>query len=138
MYLTDCFFPYRPSIRGKKWYFPLITNGINLSIVAAWRIHCALSSAPISHLQFRREVTICLLKTPLENPRTRPLGGGGLIVGLPSILCYDGLDHHKVSTTQGRCKICKKNIRLKCEKCDVRLHRDPGLSCFENYHSFPP
>ena len=25
---------YRPTIRGKKWYFPLVTNAINVSIAA--------------------------------------------------------------------------------------------------------
>ena len=30
---------YRPAICEKKWYFPLVTNAINVSIVAAWRLH---------------------------------------------------------------------------------------------------
>ena len=27
---------YRPIIRDKKWYWPLIINAINISVVAAW------------------------------------------------------------------------------------------------------
>ena len=28
------------TIRGKKWYWPLSINALNVSVVAAWRIHC--------------------------------------------------------------------------------------------------
>ena len=43
---------YRSSIRGKKWYWPLVINGLNISIVAAWHFHCALAAKPMSHLVF--------------------------------------------------------------------------------------
>ena len=33
---------YRPMIRGKKWYWPLFINALNITIVAAWRAHCAI------------------------------------------------------------------------------------------------
>ena len=41
---------YRPRIRGKKWYFPLITNAINIAVVAAWRLHCAGQEISMSHI----------------------------------------------------------------------------------------
>ena len=53
---------YRPIIQGKKWYWPLIINAINISVVAAWQVHCAIQEKPMTHLEFRREITICLLK----------------------------------------------------------------------------
>ena len=43
-----------------------------------------------------------------------------------SDLRHDSLNHFKVSTTQGWCKICHKNTRYICEKCNVRLHSDKG------------
>ena len=43
---------YRQSIRGKKWYWPLVINGLNVSVVAAWRLHCALAAKPMSHFAF--------------------------------------------------------------------------------------
>ena len=34
--LMDCLMvSYRPSIRGKKWYWPLFTNMLNITVVAA-------------------------------------------------------------------------------------------------------
>ena len=41
---------YRPMIRGRKWYWPLIINAINVSVVAAWRLHCDVAETPNSHL----------------------------------------------------------------------------------------
>jgi len=43
---------YCPVIRGKKWYWPRFTNFLNLSVVAAWRIHCHLEKNKLSHLEF--------------------------------------------------------------------------------------
>ena len=56
-----------------------------------------------SHIEFRREITICLLKSPMD---VRKKTTGGAIANLPIDLRYDSVDHFKVSTTQGRCKIC--------------------------------
>ena len=56
--------PYRLMIRGKKWYWPVIIYAINVSVVAAWQLHCAVAETPKSHLEFRREIAICLLKSP--------------------------------------------------------------------------
>ena len=33
------------------------------SIVASWRTHCELLSSAMPHWNFRREVTVCLLKS---------------------------------------------------------------------------
>ena len=57
---------YWPMIWGKKWYWPLVINAINVSVVAAWRIHCNAVTSPMTHLEFCREIAICLLKSPME------------------------------------------------------------------------
>ena len=62
---------YRSSIRGKKWYLPFVINGLNVSVVAAWRLHCAFAAKPMSHLAFQREIALCLLKTPAEFLRSQ-------------------------------------------------------------------
>ncbi|KRZ94825.1 PiggyBac transposable element-derived protein 3 [Trichinella sp. T8] len=49
---------YRPTIRGKKWYWPLFANAINVATVAAWGIHCKVEQRPLSHLEFQRQVTM--------------------------------------------------------------------------------
>ena len=57
---------YWPMIRGKKWYWPLVINAINVSVVAAWRVHCNAVVSPMNHLEFCCEIAICLLKYPME------------------------------------------------------------------------
>ena len=43
---------YRPGVQEKKWYSPLITNALDISVVAAWRLHCVLAAKPVSHIAF--------------------------------------------------------------------------------------
>jgi DNA excision repair protein ERCC-6 len=119
---------YRPTLRGRKWYFPIFTHGLNLCVVAAWRVHVHLGGN-MSHLSFLREIVRCLLKTeqhavPLD-PRTQ----------LPDIR-YDGVGHRCVKgRTEGRCKLagCKNNTFFRCSKCNQRLHQ----KCFVAYHTHP-
>ena len=121
---------YRPTIRGKKWYRPLFINALNVSIVAALRIHCYVEVNKMSHLDFRREITLCLLKSS----KVRKQNGGGHISDLPNDIRFDGIVHMRQSTTQGRCKVCLKNVRVMCSKCAVRLHSEKNAVCFEMYH----
>ncbi|MEL7308752.1 MAG: hypothetical protein AAGK05_13345, partial [Pseudomonadota bacterium] len=53
---------YRPVLRSRKWWWPLFSQVLNTSIVAAWKVHCALSEKAMSHLEFRRSIVLCLLK----------------------------------------------------------------------------
>lgn len=127
---------YRPTIRGKKWWWPLFTNALNVSIVAAWRIHCALHGGKdqLDHLAFRRQVVLCLLKAGTDlKPRLQV--GGGRLADLPDDIRYDGLEHDRQPCSQGRCKLCQKNCRVQCCKCNVRLHADHGKKCFLLYHT---
>ena len=101
-------------------------------MVAAWRLHCAVVETPKTHLEFRREIAVCPLKSPMD---VRKKTTRGAVANLPSDLRHDSVDHFKVSTTQGRCKICHKNTHYMCEKCNVRLHSDKGAVCFEMYHT---
>ena len=115
---------------GRKWYWPLFTNALNVTVVASWRIHCKIAESPMSHLDFRREIAICLLKMSMVS---RLQVGGGPRVNLPDDVRFDGEDHEKVVATQGRCKVCKKNCRYMCAKCNVRLHYDRGSRCLVTY-----
>ena len=122
---------YRPGIRGKKWYWPLFSNALNLSIVAAWRLHCQLADETLSHLDFRREITLCLLKSVAP----RACIGHSKMSELPADIRYDGNGHIKKNCKQGRCIVCKKNTRYQCTKCQVRLHFDKGTVCAVTYHT---
>lgn len=123
---------YRPSIKAKKWWFPLFANAVNVSVVAAWRLFCALhplgSAGYKSHLQFLREIIVGLLKKETLQKK------GGHHVPLLDDIRYDNVEHPREITTQGRCYVCKKNTKIKCAKCNVRLHRDRGATCFDEYH----
>ena len=122
---------YRPVIRGKKWYFPLFTNIINLSVVAAWRLYCELyPQEKQRHPDYRYEVALCLIKGASSQRRQH----GGHVPHTPHDIRYDGVGHKPESTSQGRCKVCQRNCRLRCPKCNVRLHRDKGTKCWDKYH----
>ena len=53
---------YCPTIRGKKEYWLLFVNLLNTTVVAAWKIHCQIGDKKITYIDFRRQVTLCLLK----------------------------------------------------------------------------
>ena len=113
-FLDHAISDYRPTISWKKWYGPLIVNCFSVIRVAAWKIHKSLGGN-LDQLSFSREVVIQLLKNPRRSvARPGPLGQ------LRRVL---GESHHlETSESQGRCAVCKKNARLKCLKCNVRLH----------------
>ena len=123
---------YRPTIKAKKWWWPLFLNVVNMSVVAAWRLYSRLHpQLKVSHLDFRRTITLCLLKRKI--PRVQI--GGGHHADLPDDIRYDGVGHISEATTQGRCVVCSKNTRSKCLKCNVRLHYSHLSTCFLNYHT---
>ena len=121
---------YRPSIGGKKWYWPLFINVVNLSVVAAWRLYRKTCQENLSHLQFCGQITLCLHKAGPEPERKFELAGI-----LPEDVRYDNMDQTLGSTSQGRCKVCSKNTKNMCKKSNVRLHAESGKLCFEKYHS---
>ena len=90
---------YRPKIRGKKWYWPLFANYLNLTVVAAWRLHCEVAEQPVTHLGFRRRIIICLL---MQTTAPRVQSRGGMTAMLPDEVRFDGFGQNKVSMTQGR------------------------------------
>ena len=34
---------YRPCIKGKKWYWTLLVNALNISVVFTWRMHSLIN-----------------------------------------------------------------------------------------------
>lgn len=119
---------YRPILRSKKWWWNLFSNALNMAVIAAWLVHKEMfGKKAISHLEFRREVTMRLLQiSPRKfGPKTGPK------IHVPAIRRKsDG--HFLVKCTQGRCWECKANARLECRECQKRLH----LECFPKYHGF--
>ena len=67
VHLLDLFLSlYRPTICGKKWYWPLFAKHVNITGVAAWRSHCPTSNTKLSHLEFLGHITMTLIQS--ESP----------------------------------------------------------------------
>ena len=118
---------YRPRIKSRKWWWNLFINVLNMSVVAAWKIHTKVTgpAEALDHIQFRREIVVGLLKS---TSRQRL---GGPTAPVPGSVRFDGFEHYIQSTTQGRCAECGKNTKKQCVKCSKRLHEQ----CFEMYHT---
>ena len=121
---------YRPTIRGKKWYWTLFVNFLNVTVVAAWRIYCRLGQQKISHLEFPRQVTLCWLKAD-EETQNRQDGEAEF----PQDVRFVRVNHFQAQISQGRCKMWKKNTKIMCKKFNVRLHAERGKICFELHHT---
>ena len=65
---------YKPTIRGKKWYWLLFTNMSNIAVVAAWRSHCATNNTKLSYLEFLRHITMTLWQSGTQK-ESRALKG---------------------------------------------------------------
>ena len=57
----------RPSIGGKKWYWALLINALNIAAVFSWRLFQLTSNSQIPQKDFRRSRVAVLLK--METPR---------------------------------------------------------------------
>lgn len=102
-------------ICGKKWYWPLFINLLNTTVVAAWRIHCQLENQKMINVDFRRQVTLCLIKIQEKSDIA-----AGVAAELPLDVrpdCMNQFLGH--AATQGRCKVCNKNITSMCTKCNI-------------------
>ena len=117
---------YRPRIKGKKWWWNLFLNAVNIAVVASWRMHCKLCAAgdSLPHLQFLREVVYGLLRG-VQRQRL-----GGHTAPVPGSVRFDGSSHYLETVKQGRCNYCKSNTTKQCGKCNKRLHE----RCFVAYH----
>ena len=49
-------------IRGEKWYWPLVTNAINIAFVYYWRLYCIVSGKTIPQKDFRRHIVGIMIR----------------------------------------------------------------------------
>lgn len=126
---------YRIKFRGKKWYFPLFTNAIDLIVVNAYALYTA-SNGNISSLDFSRFIARTYLKKDsFSNPKIsgRPSTGAIRKNRIPEDVRFDPIGHIIESTLEGKqrkCAICNTNVRKQCKKCNIGLH----LECFPVWH----
>lgn len=121
---------YRISIRGKKWYFPLVSDCIDTAEQNAWQFH-RRSGGKLDHLTFRRRIASNLLETYGKGTASKS--------GRPSKQNkvdsrYDRIDHLVIpQDKQTRCGYCHCKCTTRCSKCDIGLH----TKCFVTYHTKP-
>ena len=117
---------FRPCIHGKKWYWPLLVNALNISVVYTYRFYCILKKKFVPHKEFRMALVDGLTKGNGPTAEARPYRD-------PSLrLRYDNFEHRAVSTPFPRkCVECGKRARIQCEKCSKTFHLKV---CFQSYH----
>ena len=119
----------RPSIGGKKWYWALLINALNIAAVFSWRLFQLTSNSQIPQKDFRRSIVAVLLK--METPRATIDSRPGPSTAVVHEVQYDNKSHYPVSAPVRRCVLCKKNCRIQCSKCNKALHLS---MCFQIYH----
>ena len=95
--LLDCALSdLRPVFRGKKWYWPLIMNAINIAFLYSWRIYRIIFGEVLSQKEFRRRVVSIMITRSASQvaDKIRP----------------DGVRHYPSPAPVRRCTICKKKL----------------------------
>ena len=101
---------YRIRIRDKEWWWPLFANGLDSSMVNAWKIYKVATGSTISQIDFRSEVALCLLKKEeSEGATTLKLTDKN---SLPNAIRKDKVGHNIVRDA--------KNARRSCRVCSIQ------------------
>ncbi|XP_055848110.1 piggyBac transposable element-derived protein 3-like [Episyrphus balteatus] len=122
---------YRIRIRGKKWYWPLLTNALDAALVNAWKMHCICKKfakeTSMSQLEFRTFVVDALLRSETNSePVCQTEGSPNVVVR------FDSMKHTVIKTEKRlRCRKCSSQTIFSCRKCNIPLHP----KCFEEYHT---
>ena len=131
---------YRIGLRGKKWWWPIFTWLVDVSICNAWTLSRGAGSC-VTQLKFRRQI----VQNYLRRYGTLPKGAGRPSTSkesalqdsrVPDELRFDGMNHFVFPTSEGkrrRCAgaACTSVGRTECRKCNVGL----CVSCFAVFHA---
>ena len=133
---------YRIRIKSKKWWWPHLTNTLQILLVCSYKLYMIGNpTSKLDLLGYIREVTVSLLPDTTSERSWRPyvrrkLSHGGARVS--SSVRLGGREHwpEKVMGKYGlHCAIpeCKSRVRTKCSICS-----DVGLcigECWKKFHS---
>ena len=116
----------RPDFNGKKWYWSLIINELNLGFVYYWRLHQFCTKPKGDQKSFHRAmVQLALMKALKKVLRACPS------FAIPDEVRFDGKGHYPAPGPVRKCVLCKKNCRNVCEKCNKSLQTK---LCFQRFH----
>ncbi|XP_043230325.1 piggyBac transposable element-derived protein 2-like [Amphibalanus amphitrite] len=123
---------YPVSIRGKKWYWGVITRLLDIAVVNSHILHktAVTGDKQLSLLDFRREIAVTYLKAAASQ---KGCGARPLPANTPASLRYDGIGHFPAplhGRRQCQLESCKLRSTKRCNKCDVAI----CLKCFVAYH----
>ena len=116
----------RPNFNGKKWYWSLIINPVNLGFVYCWRLHQLCTKPKGDRKSFRRAVVqVALMKAYKIVPRP------GSSFSIPDEKRFEGKGNYPAPGPVRKYVFYKKNRRNVCKRCDKSLHTK---LCFQLFH----
>ena len=123
---------HRISVRGKKWYFPILSYLFNVCANNAW-LFARQGGYDDDMLTFTRSTAQAWLKQygnpPKSDQRRHTFAS---VIGMEKR--FENVGHFIAESNpkiRKRCKTCQTNSIHFCVKCDVYLHP----KCFLEYHS---
>nr|CAH7726537.1 unnamed protein product [Callosobruchus chinensis] len=128
---------YRIGVRGKKWWWPIFTWLVDVSIQNAWILQKS-DGRNMSQLEFRRQIAQCWLTRYKNMPKHcgRPQSTGQSSARILPAIRYDRLDHFVEYVPNGKRRRCAGDnhkgsaVRTQCQKCGLGLCVD----CFSSFH----
>ena len=128
---------YKPTIRNRKWYWPLFVFILQVGTYNAWKLSRKSDSGRnnsfLSFLRYIVTTYLTLYKTARKKGKTNNLYCvRGVATRVPESIRYDGIGH-SISNSGGsrtRCALCHNKTTYECVKCGVKLH----TKCFATFH----
>ena len=120
----------RPVIHGKKWYWPLVINAINIAFIYSLWLYGIISGETIPQKYFRRHIVGIMIrqsKPYIISVDSRPTKAHKVA----DEVRYEGLGHYPISCSVWKCAVCGKSCRNSCKKCKRSLNIK---TCFQIFH----
>ena len=121
---------FRPSIHGKKWYWPLVVNALNIAFVYSWRLFRIVAGESMEQKLYRRQIVSILLRRSVPVTPAIQLHAP-TVYKVADEIRLDGHGHYPESGPIRKCAVCKKNCRNICGKCKRSIH---VKICFQEFH----
>ena len=126
---------YRPSVRNRKWYFPIFVFLQQVAVFNSWTLYRQRAPSPLCFLDFIRSIT----RTYITNYATErvvakkvnSLFQGKVANRVKDAIRRDGVGHIiDIAAKKSRCALCSQTTKKFCTKCKVKLHD----YCFAAFH----
>ena len=91
----------RPVIRGKKWYWPLVINALNIAFVFSWRLY-RIVGEPAPQKDFRHHIVSIMIRKSaprITDVYSRPTCAHKIA----DEVRYDGVGHYPISSPVRKC-----------------------------------